>query len=103
MNTQHVTIYRANRFYSLPILIFPLLLSVVTFVSDVPPKPNEIHGLVGFWIIGLVLTIVPFGGRLAVSDSYVRAFFFGIPIKTIEASRVQVVVYGDLFRGGLVG
>lgn len=84
------------------VLIFPLVLTIVTFAERDMVRQNEWVGLGGFWMIGLLLTLLPLSSKLEISKDYVKICLFGvITTSQIYSSDVQIVEYGNLLRGGL--
>lgn len=83
------------------LLVFPLLLTIVNFAEVDGVQRNESIGLISFWLLAMVITLAPFVFKLEVGVNYVKTYFFGFPIRTVEVSNVQVLEYGNLFRGGL--
>jgi hypothetical protein len=55
------------------------------------------------WLLGIVLTLVPLGGRFEVGNDYVKAYFFGIGVDTLRASDIETIKYGRVKRWGVVG
>ncbi|OGZ45217.1 MAG: hypothetical protein A3C84_02700 [Candidatus Ryanbacteria bacterium RIFCSPHIGHO2_02_FULL_48_12] len=99
---KNVKVYRANKFYSLPILLVPLLLLIPLFEAGMPIESGR---LVGYGILSLlatVLAVIPFGARLEIGEDYIKTYLFGLTTTPkIHASDIQVLEYGNLFRGGL--
>lgn len=98
------TIYRTRRPYilgSLFLFVFPFLLTLVVFTEGQAAQPNEWIGIGIFWVLSLLVVLIPFGFKLEVGNDYVKSYFFGILIKTLKSSDITVVKYDNLFRGGL--
>ena len=93
--------YRGSLFYGMPILIFPTLLTLLAFNSDIPIDTGKLIGIIGFWLIGLLLTLIPVIGYIKVNKNYVENYFLSFRIWKITPSDVQRLEYGNLFRGGL--
>ena len=63
------------------------------------------HKLVGFslfLLITLLLIVIPLEARLDVEDEVVRTRLFGFRLLEIRPSDVQVMSYGNLFRGSWI-
>ena len=99
--SRQVKVYKGNPFYSMPILIFPVLLTVIAFLEGLPFEKGELIGLLGFWIISIVLIAVPFGAKLEIGEDFVRSQLFGIKLMNLHTADIQNLQYGKLFRGGL--
>jgi hypothetical protein len=97
-------IYRPKRLYNLlnglVILLFPLLLTLPHLASGMI-ESHELQGLAGFWAPGILLAVAPFGFRLEVEKDHVRSYFLHFRLSDVDSLHVQVVAYGNLFRGGL--
>lgn len=81
--------------------IFPLVLTIITLGEGDAVTRGEWIGLSGFWLIGILVLVFLSGAKMEVGEDYVRPYFFGFPRKRIESSQVEVLEYGNLFRGGL--
>ena len=95
------TVYKANRFYNLIILVFPFLLTLPLFIANNSPTKNKLIGLAGFWLIGIILAFAPFFMKLEVTEGAVRSFFLGFCTKELKASDIKSLTYSNLFVGGL--
>lgn len=100
MNSNKI-IYKANKFYSLPILIFPPLLTIVLILENDQVKIRELVGLGGFWLIALILVFMPFFSRLEIKNGVVQTYIFNFRILELHSSDIQSMNYGNLFHGGL--
>ncbi len=85
----------------LAIVFFGLTLPLI--VAGLPVPSEKIFGLSVFWLLGIALTILPLGFKLEVSDDFVRTSFFGIRLRELHPSNIQVLEYGNLFRFGGLG
>ncbi len=96
-----VTTYKANKFHGLPALVVPVLLLVPLFESGTPIQSGK---LLGFGLLSLIVFVIytaPLALRLEVGKDYVKSYFLGFCVADLRSSNIQVVVYGNLFRGGL--
>ena len=103
---ENIKIYRARKsvmgggLVVLAILFFGLTLPLIIEGSAV--EERKLLGLGIFWIVGILLTVVPLGANLEVGEDYVKTYLFGFTTTPkIRASDVQVLVHGNLFHGGL--
>jgi hypothetical protein len=76
-------------------------LHLPNLIEGTPLKTNEVQGLAGIYLFSIFLAVAPFGFKLEVGNDYVKTYFLGFRLRTIQSSKVQAVVYGNLFRGGL--
>ncbi len=103
----NVTIYKAKRsimgggLVVLAIVFFGLTFPLL--VAGLPVATQKLFALAGFWLVGIALTLLPLGFRLEIGENYVKSYFFGLTISNVQSSDVQVIVYGNLFLGGLGG
>jgi len=96
-----VTIYKANKLVGLPALLIPALLIIPVLNSEVPLE-SRLIGLGIFLVITVAIVVVPFGARLEVGDNHVATYLFGFStMPRIYRSDIQVIVYRNLFHGGL--
>ncbi|ANV99353.1 hypothetical protein [Bradyrhizobium icense] len=96
-----VTIYKANKLVGLPALLIPALLVIPVLNAEVPLE-NRLIGLGIFLVITVAIVVVPFGARLEVGDNHVATYLFGFStMPKIYRSDIQVIVYRNLFHGGL--
>jgi hypothetical protein len=95
-----ITTYKANKFYGFPALLIPLLLLPPLLNSEVSLE-NRLVGFVLFLLITLIIILIPLGARLDVGDDFVRTRLFGFRLLELHPSNIQVMTYGNLFRGGL--
>ena len=56
-----------------------------------------------FWLIGIIITILPLGSRFEVGKDYTKTYLFGIRVDTLRASDIESVKYGKVRRWGVVG
>ena len=82
-------------------LIFPLVMVLIILTEEGGAQQNEWLGVVIFWLFGILALLFLSGSSMEVGTDYVRPYFFGYPRKKIEASNIEVLEYGNLFRGGL--
>jgi hypothetical protein len=80
------------------IIFFGLTLPEVG--AGIPLVQEQLNGLIGFWIIGIVITITPLGFKVEVEGDIVRAYFIIVLLKELRPSDVQSVTYGNLFSFG---
>lgn len=97
---KNITIYKANKFYNVLLLIVPFLLLIPLFESE------SIEGkkLFGYGILSLtavILAATPLAIKLEITKDSVRSYFFGFCVKELRPSNIQSITYGNLFRGGL--
>ena len=59
--------------------------------------------LAGFWTFEDILTAIPFMFKLEVGDNYIKSYFLGFCIRTLHASDIQALEYGNLMRWGSAG
>jgi hypothetical protein len=85
----------------LAIVFFGLTLPLI--VEGAPLEMKKLMALAGFWAMGIVLTILPLLWKLEVGQDYVKTYFLGFCVMNVRSSDVQVLVYGNLFVGGLGG
>jgi hypothetical protein len=85
------------------VLIFPLILTIMSFSSGGKIPSHEIKGLVGFWVLTLLLTFVPLVLKIGVGDDYVKHYFLGFLTRNLKKSDVEVLEYGNLLRAGGLG
>jgi hypothetical protein len=52
--------------------------------------------------MGIVLVLVPLGGRFDVGKDYVKSYLFGICIGTLRASDIEKIEYKNIVRWGAV-
>ncbi len=102
---QEKTIYKSKKsliFGGLILVIFVLLAFVFPLaIQDGPVSKNELFGVTLFLIVGIVLAIVPLGGKLEVGNDYIKSSFFGLKANEIHANDVEKIVYGNVIAGGL--
>ncbi len=67
-----------------------------------PVETIKLLGLSSFWFIGIILTVVPLGARLEIGEGYIKTYLFGFTTTPkIRRSDIQVMVYRNVFYGGL--
>ena len=103
---QRVTVYKPQKSYILGggVIILALIfifLTLPVIVSGEPVENHKLFGLVGFWVFGIVLIVLPFGFRLEIGGGCVGSRFFGFKVSDVHSSNVQSVEYGNLYRGGI--
>lgn len=77
-------------------------LTLPLLVAGLPVPLGQQLGLAGFWVLGIVLTFAPLGGRLEIGDNYIKTYFFGIATTPeIYRSDIEVITYGNMFIGGM--
>ncbi len=96
-----MNIYKANRFYTLPILFVPLLAIIPLLEGGVPLDQKRLIGYLILSGLSILLAIIPFFARLEVGVDYVKNHFLGFCISTIKIDDVIDINYGNLFKGGL--
>ncbi|MEK7564321.1 MAG: hypothetical protein AAB510_01995 [Patescibacteria group bacterium] len=82
-------------------LIFPLVMTLIILTEEGGAQQNEWIGVGIFWLIGVLVLVLLSGSKMEVGTDYIRPYFFGFPRRKIEASNIEVLEYGNLFRGGL--
>ena len=82
-------------------LIFPLVMTLVILIEKGGAQQNEWVGVGIFWLIGILVLVLLSGSKMEVGIDYIRPGFFGFSREKIEASNVEVLEYGNLFRLGL--
>src|SRR5215471_6286939 len=85
----------------LAVIFFGLTLPLI--VEGSPVEIEKLLGLVGFWLLGIILTLIPFLFKLEVGRDYVKSYFLGFCIRDVRASNVQALEYGNLMRVGGLG
>ena len=102
-----ITIYKAKKanasagIFILILIFFGLTLP--TILSGDLLARREIIGQAGFWILGIILTLIPLGGRFEVGKDYIKSYLFGICIDTLKRSEIETIKYGRIKRWGVVG
>jgi len=94
-------IYKANRFYFLPILFVPLLAIVPLLEGGIPLDQKRLVGYLILSGLSVLLAVIPFFTRLEVGADSVKNYFLGLCTSTIKQEDVVVINYGNLLRGGL--
>ena len=95
--------YKIKKSYILSnsiLLIFPAALTAITF-SEGNATNNEVFGLGMFWVLCLLITLVPILFRIEVGSGEIKTYFAGLLTSHIRAQDVEVMEYGNLLRGGL--
>lgn len=93
-------VYKANKYYGLPALFFPLLF-VPAVLNAAVPLENRLIGFGAFVLFSLALAIIPLCGRLEVGTNYIKTFFLNFCTLYLRASDIEAMEYGNLFHGGL--
>ncbi len=99
-----VKIYKVKTSYILgnaAILVFPFLMTVVTFTEAESPANGELIGLLIFWLLATLPTLFLMGAKIEVASEYVRPYILWLPRAKINKSSVQKIEYGNLLFGGL--
>src|SRR5436190_1302494 len=101
-----VTFYKARKstmgggIVVLLIVFFGLTLPLI--MEGAVILAGKLIALLCFWIVGLLLTILPLGAKLEVGKNYIKTYLFNFPTtKKISAEDVELLNYGKIFRGGL--
>lgn len=94
-------IYSANRYYGLAGVLIPLIVSVPLLVSGLPDQTSRLVGYGAFWILGIILALIPLAFKLEVGKDYIKSYFLGVCFTEVHSSEVQSIQYGNLLRGGL--
>jgi hypothetical protein len=100
---KNVTIYKANKFYASLILIVPLILLVPLFEGGTQIEDGKLIGYCILSFLAIILALTPFAARLEIDQDSVKSYFLNFRVSDLCASDVQVVEYGNLFRGGGIG
>lgn len=102
----NMTIYKARKstmgggLVVLIIVFFGLSLPLIIEAGSV--EIPKLVGLGSFWVLGILLTVVPLGARLEVGEDYIKTYLFGfVTTPKICSSDVEELVHGNLFHGGL--
>ncbi len=96
-----VTTYKANKLYSIPLVIVPVLLLVPLLESGTPIDSGKLFGFMILSLLALFLVLLPIPARLKINNDTVKSFFLGFCLMELKASSIQLVQYGNLFHGGL--
>jgi hypothetical protein len=99
--TKEISTYRGNKYYTLPLLVAPIVLLVPLLESGGPITGMKLFGYCLLSGISVGVALAPLGFKLEIGDDYVKTLFCGFCLRTLHASRIRVVAYGNLFRGGL--
>lgn len=83
----------------LAIVFFGLTLPLI--VEGAPVGAGKLLGLIGFWVMGIILTLIPLAFKLEVGETYVRTYFFYFRILNLLPSNIEAMEYDNLFHGGL--
>src|SRR5271156_6829335 len=92
-------IYRPKLSSTLPILLIPILFSLSFIGSNI--DNNDVIGILGFFLIAIILTLIFSCGHTDVDGQYVKSYLFGFLIMSLTSSNVKSITYGNLFKGGL--
>jgi hypothetical protein len=106
MGTEEITIYKVNKAMMggglVALVIVFLGLTIPIIVQGTPVPAGQLYGLAGFWVIGIVLTIVPLCFRMEIDNDSVRSFFLGFMIRDLHASNIQSIEYTNLKGWGVL-
>ncbi len=83
------------------LLVFPLLLTLITIFEGNTSTSNEWIGIVFFWLLCVLVTFVPALFSIKVGNSFIETYFLNFRTKRVQVADVEVIEYGNLFRGGL--
>jgi hypothetical protein len=106
MGTDNIAIYKVKKammgggLVALVIVFFGLTLPLIVEGTAVPT--GQLYGLVGFWIIGIVLTIAPLCFKMEIDNESVRSFFLGLLIRDLHSSNIQSIEYTNLTGWGVL-
>ena len=82
----------------LSIAFFGLTLPLM--VEGSPVSLGKLLGLSGFWLLGLILTLIPFTFKLEIGQDFIKSYFFGFCIRELHASNIIALEYGNIVRFG---
>jgi hypothetical protein len=100
MEAHRATIYKVNKSVAggglvvLAILFFGLTLPVI--IAGTPVPQEQLLGVVGFWVLGILVTVVPLGFRIEIDDSSVKAYFLNFQIRHLRSANIRSLEYGNL-------
>jgi hypothetical protein len=95
------TIYKARKsvmgggLIILAIVFFGITLPLLIQRTSV--TSGQIEGLIGFWLLGLILTIIPLGFKIEVQEKSVKSYLWGYCIRELRSSDVVSITYGKSF------
>ncbi|MBI2120798.1 MAG: hypothetical protein HYT94_04210 [Parcubacteria group bacterium] len=104
---KNVTIYRAKKsamsggLFILTLTFFGFTLPLL--IAGDPVEPRKLVGLLGFWVTGIILTILPLTFKLEIGNGYVRFYAVGLCYRNLHSTDIQVLEYGNLMRAGGLG
>jgi amino acid permease len=75
----------------------------ISLIGEGSIERTKFLGLIGFWIIAIVLTLAPFGFKLEVGEDYVKTFFLGFCLRYLKRENIEIIECGNLMRGGGLG
>lgn len=81
--------------------IFPLLMTFAVVSDSDGIQVNEWIGISSFWFIGILVMVVFLFSKIEVGEDYIHPYFFGFSKRKIYRKDIEVIEYGNLFRGGL--
>lgn len=85
----------------LVLVFFGLTLPLI--IEGAPIETKKLSALICFWLIGILLTIVPLMFKLEVGENYVKSYFLGFCVRNIHSADIEVLEYGNLMRFGGLG
>jgi hypothetical protein len=102
-----VTIYKVKKSKMwdgvfLLVLVF-VCITLPTIITGEQLSQRQIVGELGFWAIGIILTIIPLVSRLEVGKDYVKWSVFGIRTGYLRASDIEEIHYTKIIRWAVVG
>ena len=101
----NLTIYKAKKSVMLGGLFLLALVflgfTLPLLIAGNPIETGKLWGLIGFWIIGVILTVLPLGAKLEVGSNYIKTYLFGFTTtEKVFSSDVKELIYGNIFGGG---
>lgn len=102
-----IKIYRVKKsnlspgIFVLTLVLLGLTLPALT--SGEPLSRGQLIGQIIFLSLGVFLTLVPLVAKFEIGKDYVKVYFFGVCIDTLQASDIESVKYGKVVRWGAVG
>lgn len=86
---------------ALIIIFFGLTLPLLVEGAQVETK--KLIALGGFWVMGVILTLIPLALRLEIGNDSVKFYFLHFCYRNLHNSDIQVLEYGNLMRAGGLG
>ena len=77
-------------------------LTLPLIVEGSPVPLGKLLGLSGFWLLGTVLTLIPFTFKLEIGPDFIKSYFFGFCIRELHAANIIALEYGNIVRFGAV-